>query len=103
MAKKGRRRFSVSEKVAILKEHFVEGKKVSEVCEAHKLNPTVFYDWQRQLFENAASVFEGDAKKEQSRLQQQNENLKSRLQQRDEVLAELMQEHVALKKSLGED
>ena len=103
MGKKNRRRFSASEKVAILKEHFVEGKKVSEVCEAHKLSPTVFYDWQKQLFENAASAFQGDTKKQQAQLEQKCEALKTRLQQRDEVLAELMQEHVALKKSLGED
>jgi hypothetical protein len=33
MSKKGRRSYSVEEKVSVLREHLVEGKAVSEVCE----------------------------------------------------------------------
>jgi hypothetical protein len=35
-------------------------------------------------------------------LEQQNAALKAKLAQKDEVMAELLMEHVALKKSLGE-
>ena len=53
-----RRRFTAQEKVAILREHLVEKVPVSEVCDKHGLNPTVFYRWQKEFFENGAAAFE---------------------------------------------
>jgi transposase-like protein len=35
MSKRARRSYSVEEKVGVLREHRVEGKAVSEVCERH--------------------------------------------------------------------
>jgi transposase-like protein len=32
---------------------------VSELCEQHKINPSLFYQWQRTFFENGARAFEG--------------------------------------------
>lgn len=54
-----RRRFTAQQKVAILKEHLVEKLAVSEVCDRHGLNPTAFYRWQKEFFENGAPAFEG--------------------------------------------
>lgn len=102
MSKKRRRRFSAAEKVAILKRHLVEGEEISSICEAEKLHPNQFYDWQRQFFENGVKAFESDEQHEGARLRRENEALKSKLQRKDSVLSELMEEHVALKKSLGE-
>ena len=31
---------------------------MSDVCDAAQLQPSVFYYWQKQLFENASRVFE---------------------------------------------
>jgi transposase len=42
-----RRFFSPEQKVAILREHLVEGKAVLDLCEKHRIHPTVFYQWQR--------------------------------------------------------
>ena len=53
-----RRFFSPEQKVAILREHLVEGKAVSDLCEKHRIHPTVFYQWQRQFFENGTAAFE---------------------------------------------
>ena len=53
-----RRYFSPEQKVAILREHLIEGKAVSDLCDKYKIHPTVFYQWQRQLFENGTAVFE---------------------------------------------
>src|ERR1700737_4944772 len=53
-----RRFFSPEQKVAILLEHLVEGKAVSDLCEKHRIHPTVFYQWQRQFFENGTAAFE---------------------------------------------
>ena len=35
MTKKTRRKFTPQEKVVILKQHLLEGKAVSDVCDAH--------------------------------------------------------------------
>ena len=98
-----RRHFTPEQKVAILRQHLLENKAIGDLCDQHQINPTLFYRWQKELFENGAAAF---AKPSQSRCggqqKQAVERLENKLRQRDEVLAELMQEHVALKKSLGE-
>ena len=58
MSKQPRQHFAVSEKVAILKRHLLEGTPVSDLCDELGINPTVFYSWQRLLFENAHLAFE---------------------------------------------
>ena len=98
----GRRRFTAEEKVSILRRHFLEKVPISTLCEEHGLNPTVFYRWQKELFENGAAAFERRPDSRQRRLVEQNAALKAKLQQKDAVMAELLEEHVALKKSLGE-
>ena len=52
-----RRHFTPEEKVAILRRHLLEKVPVSELCDQHGIAPSVFYHWQRELFENAASTF----------------------------------------------
>jgi transposase-like protein len=100
-----RRRFTAQEKVAILREHFLDKLPVSQVCDKHGLNPTAFYRWQKEFFENGAAAFEGrrpggDAKARQ--LEERIEFLQAKCVRKDEVIAELMEDHVQLKKSLGE-
>jgi len=100
-----RRSFTGAEKIAILREHLVERVPISEVCEKHGVKPTLFYYWQKKLFENGAAVFEqprGKPDRQQAAEARRIEALQAKLQQKNEVLAELMSEHVALKKSLGE-
>ena len=43
MSKSQRRHFSAQEKVKILRLHLLEGKAVSDLCEEHGLNPSLFY------------------------------------------------------------
>jgi len=38
-----RRRFTGAEKIAILREHLIEKVPISEVCEKHGVQPTIFY------------------------------------------------------------
>jgi transposase len=99
-----RKHYTAAEKVAILKRHLLEKVPVSELCEEKGLRPAVFYRWQKDFFENGAAAFE--AKESPSRKadekQKRIEFLEKKVQTKDEVLAELMAEHVALKKSLGE-
>jgi transposase-like protein len=98
----GRRRLTAQEKVSILRRHFLEKVPVSTLCEEEGLNPTVFYRWQKEFFENGAAAFERRPDGREKRLEEQNAALREKLAKKDEVMAELLEEHVALKKSLGE-
>lgn len=102
---------SPEEKLAIVKEHLIGKVPVSELCEKYDLVPSLFYKWQTELFENGASSFDRTKKNknDQSRETKRVKELEARLRQsenkltqKNEVVAELMQEHIKLKKSLGE-
>ena len=102
---KQRRNFSGAEKMAILREHLIEKVPVSEVCDKHGLPPTMFYAWQKKLFEEGAAVFEqprAKSSRQQAAEVRKIEALEAKVQEKNEVLAELMGEHVALKKTLGQ-
>lgn len=99
---KHRKRFTAEEKVRLLRKHLVEKVAVSQVCEEAGIQPTQFYRWQQIFFENGMAAFERGGKSETAAQQQRIAFLQSKIQRKDEVLAELMEEHVALKKSLGE-
>lgn len=98
--KKNRRRFTGEEKVSILRRHLVEQVPVSKVCEEAGVQPTQFYQWQKQFFENGAAAFARDRKADPA--QERLTALEAKLRRKDEVLGELMEEYVALKKELGE-
>jgi transposase-like protein len=102
MAKRKRRRFSGAEKATILRRHLVDGEAISALCEELQIHPTMFYEWQRRFFEQGAKAFEAEARGTEARLRERVASLEAKLQKRDSVVAELMEEHLALKKSLGE-
>ena len=99
-----RRYFSPEDKVKILREHLLEQKPISSVCEKHQIQPTLFYLWQKTFFENGAAAFErrNAAAPRATAEQKKIEQLEARLRRKDEVMAELMTEHILLKKNLGE-
>jgi len=104
MGKEQRRHFTGQEKVAILRKHLIDQVAVSELCEQHRLQPTVFYRWQKDFFENGAAVFEspkGPNGRQENAAAQRIAALQEKLRRKDEVLSELMEEHVQLKKTLG--
>ena len=98
----GRRKFSAQDKVGILKQHLLEKKAVSELCEQNGLQPNVFYRWQQEFFEHGVAAFERQREHPDTRLTRKVAELEGKLARKNDVLAELMEEHVALKKSLGE-
>ena len=99
---KRRKNYTPEEKESILKKHFVEKESVSDLCDKYNLQPTVFYHWQKQFFENGALKFQRQLKRKTNKIEQKVAALEQKLTQKNEVLAELMEEHMALKKSLGE-
>ena len=105
--KTNRRKFSAEQKVQVLRQHLVEKTPISQVCEQHGIQPTQFYQWQKVFFENGAAAFEKSPDKRNgirsSKLEQKLSRLESKLANKDEVIAEIMADHVRLKKNLGED
>lgn len=100
--RKTRKNYTAEEKVAILRRHLLEQEPVSKLCDELGLQPTVFYRWQKEFFENGASAFHSKVRANHQAEQERIEYLEKKIQRKDEVLAELMGEHIALKKSLGE-
>lgn len=101
---KQRRHFAGTEKVAILKRHLIDKVAVSDLCDELDLYPTQFYGWLKEFFENGHAAFDTGRKSKavEEAKDQKIEKLEAKLQRKDSVLAELMEEHVFLKKELGE-
>ena len=103
-----KRRFLTPEqKMAIVREHLLEKVPVSTLVDKHKIHAVQFYQWQKQLFEEGAVVFERKANSANARRQQDAESkkveqLEAKLQHKNNVMAELLEEHIQLKKELGE-
>jgi transposase len=104
MSEQPRRYLPTADKVAVLKRHLLEGVPVSQLCDELGIKPTVFYSWQKLLFENAHLAFENGRKPRgvEDAKDKKIEQLEAKVQRKNEVLAELMEEHTKLKKDLGE-
>jgi transposase InsO family protein/transposase-like protein len=89
--KKERHNYTPQEKVTILRKHLIEKQPVSEICDKHNLQPTVFQRWMKEFFENGAAALDREP----------NEKLEEKLRKKDEVMAELLEEYVIVKKVLG--
>src|SRR3989475_5895617 len=95
--KKQRKHYTPEEKVAMLRRRLLERVPISELCDKQRLQPTVFYRWQKEFFENGAAAFQPKAQPNHSAEQERIAYLETKIQTKDEVLAELMAEHVAQK------
>lgn len=105
-SKRSRRHYTTEQKVEILKEHLVDKTPVSEVCNKHQLQPSVFYDWLRQVHGNLAGALTmptpaGPSRREKE-LAAEVAQLKAKLAKKDGVIAEIAAEYTQLKKELGE-
>ena len=56
--RKERKHYTSEEKVAILRRHLLDKVPVSDLCEELDLQPTAFYRWQKEFFENGAAAFQ---------------------------------------------
>ncbi|MBF0383517.1 MAG: transposase [Magnetococcales bacterium] len=97
---KKRKRYTYEEKAIILKRHLLEKEAISDLCDEIGIHPTMFYKWQRALFENAAATLAGEKGSHRRQEQRKIAALEAKLLVKNEVLAELMEEHIALKKTL---
>lgn len=100
--RKPRKNYTPPEKVAILRRHLIDRVPVSDLCDEYVLSPTLFYAWQKLFFENGAVAFERKSGSGDKSYLRTIAALRDKLQRKNEVVAELMEEHIQLKKELGD-
>ena len=87
-----------------MRAHFSDGLEISVICEKYKIQPVQFYRWKKEFIDNAESAFETKtrgpvAHKSNTKV----DNLETKLKEKDSVIAELLEEHLKLKKKVGEN
>ena len=102
-----RKQYNPSEKVSILRRHLIDQVPVSDLCDEYQLQPSVVYEWQRRLMDNAAVALEPDradkvSKGRERQLEDKVGRLEAKLAKKDTVMAELLAGYVALKNAGGE-
>jgi transposase len=98
--------YTGQQKIAILREHLVENVPVSEVCKKHGISVVNFYNWEKILFEEGSTLFErkpnaSNVRRQEAAAVKQVQELEAAVTRKIEVIAEVLQEHVQLKKALG--
>jgi len=56
--KKQRKHCTPEERVAVFRRHLLEKGPISKLCDELGLQPTGFYRWQKEFFENGSAAFE---------------------------------------------
>jgi transposase-like protein len=99
-----RRHFTPEQKAELLRRHIIDKVPVSEICNEHKLQPSVFYDWLKLLVAQAPAVLVSPARgaSPEKKLAGKVAALEEKLAKKDAVIAEISEEFVRLKKELGE-
>lgn len=110
--KETRRQFTAEEKATILRRHLSDKVAVSDLCEEYRIQPSLFYTWQRAAMEHLGAALEdrrtrrSEARDSVGQQQQQQQEtiarLEVQLQKKDAIIAFVSEEHLALKKKLGE-
>ena len=95
-----RNRYTPEQKVAILREHFEKNIPVPDICEKYRVHPNQFYRWKKELFESAAEIF--STKKSKQKNEKRLSDFEKTVKDRNEIIAELLEENLKLKKSVGE-
>ena len=100
MGTKIRRKFSGAEKVAILKRHLIDREAVSDICDELRINPNMFYRWQKTFFENGAKTFESNGSRQETQTRRMAD-LEQKITEKDSVISELATELIKSKKNNG--
>jgi len=100
MGTKIRRKFSGAEKVAILKRHLIDREAVSDICDELRINPNMFYRWQKTFFENGAKTFEYNGSHQETQTRRMAD-LEQKITEKDSVISELATELIKSKKNNG--
>lgn len=107
MAKRRKKRqLSKEQKLAILKEHLVDNVAVTDLCKKHEIQPSLYYSWQKLLFERGGldAIKNGAVTPEAKKMKEAERRIKAlenRVQKKNQIMAELMEEHIILKKNIS--
>jgi transposase-like protein len=101
---KTRRHFTAEQKAEIVRRHLAGKEAVSDLADEFGLQPSLIHGWVNQVLAQAARAFDRPIGKRRLEAAQERkiEFLEGKLANKNEVIAELMQEHVQLKKELGD-
>ena len=85
--RKERKHYTAEEKVAVLRRHLLDKVPVSDLCEELGLQPTVFYRWQKEFFENGTAAFQAQERphRQVEEKQKRIEFLEKKMQTKNEV------------------
>ena len=92
-----RKRWSAGEKLRIVLAGMEPGVEISDLCRREGVNPTMYYQWKRQLLGAAERIFEKKEQKPSAREQR----LSTELTRAKDVIAEITAENLDLKKTFS--
>lgn len=94
------RQHTADEKLKVLEEARQPGTTVAEVLRRHQLDATTFYRWEKQAREALREAFSGGPRRGADAKDREIERLQAELARKSRVIAEVVEENLALKKSL---
>ena len=100
-----RRRFTAEQKAEIVRRHLAGKEPVSNLADEFGLQPSQIHNWVKLVLDQAEKAFQhgpGRPPRVEQAKSRKIEQLQAKLVQKNEVIAELMEDHVKLKKELGE-
>jgi len=99
-----KKRYTPEQKAQILREHLKDQVPIGALSEKHGIHPNMFYQWEKEFFENAADVFRSKGKDDHDKkLATENEQLRTKLKDRNDVIGEIIEDNIRLKKKLSGD
>lgn len=104
MSREKRRHFSAEQKASVVRRHLAGKEAVSDLADEFKVQPSLIHLWVKQVLDQAERAFDRSrvGRPVTDLKDRQIDQLQSKLLQKNEVISELLQEHVQLKKELGE-
>jgi transposase len=100
-----RRHFTAEQKAEIVRRHLAGKEPVSNLADEFGLQPSQIHNWVKLVLDQAEKAFQhgpGRPPRVEQAKSRKIEQLQAKLVQKNEVIAELMEDHVKLKKELGE-
>jgi transposase len=100
-----RRHFTPDQKAQIVRRHLSGREPISDIADELGIQPSQIHYWVKQVLDQAERAFRsgpGRPPRAEQVKDRKIEHLQAKLVQKNEVIAELMEEHVKLKKELGE-
>jgi transposase len=97
--------FTPAQKADIVRRHLIGKEPVSDLADRFGAQPSQVHNWVRQVLEQAEKAFQvgpGRPIKPDKTKDHRIKQLEAKLIHKNEVIAELMEEHVKLKKANGE-